>query len=123
MFGVTKFCNYLLGCIFTLLRDYRPFFSLLSEDKPILFVAAARIQRRALILSAYAYKIKYRQSNLHGNANACNRLPLKVKFSDPPELVKSVLLIHSLNDSPLTAHSIRRAIERYLISLQAYIHC
>lgn len=112
VFGATKFRNYLLGRTFTLLTDHRPLVSLLSENKPVPSVAAARIQRWALTLSAYAYKIKYREGSLHGNADACSRLPLEFKSADPPVPVESVLLIQSLNDSPLTAHLIQKEIER-----------
>lgn len=53
MFEVTWFRNYLLGFKFTLVKDHRPLVNLLSEEKPIPSVAAARIQRWALTLYAY----------------------------------------------------------------------
>ena len=112
VFGVTKFRKYLLGRTFTLLTDHRPLVNLLAEDKPVPSVAAARIQRWALTLSAYAYKIKYRKGSLNGNADACSRLPLRTKDVDsslPPEFV---LLLQQLNDSPVTKHMIAVEIER-----------
>ncbi|KAG8194442.1 hypothetical protein JTE90_011051 [Oedothorax gibbosus] len=79
VFVVTRFRNYLLGRSFTLLTDHRPLPSILSENKPVPPVAAARIQRWALTLSAYAYKIQFRKGSSNGNADACSRLPLQTR--------------------------------------------
>ncbi|KAG8191041.1 hypothetical protein JTE90_029484 [Oedothorax gibbosus] len=79
VFGITRFRNYLLGRPFTLLTDHRPLLSILSENKPVPPVAAARILRWALTLSAYAYKIQFRKGSSNGNADACSRLPLQTR--------------------------------------------
>lgn len=123
VFGVTKFRNFLLGRKFTLLTDHRPLVNLLSEDKPVPAVAAARIQRWALTLSAYAYQIKYRKGDSHGNADACSRLPLKFRYADPPVPSESVLLIQQFNDTPVTSHLIEMEIEKcpLLKLLRSYI--
>ena len=91
VFGVTQFRKYLLGRTITSLTDHRPLINLLSEDKLVPSVTAARIQLWALTLSAYSYKIKYRKGSLHANADACSHLPLSTKFADPPLLAESVL--------------------------------
>lgn len=91
MSGVTKFGKYLLGRTFVLLTDHRPLVNLLSEDKRVLCVAVARIQRWALKLSAYFYRIKYRKSSLHSNADVCSRLLLNTKHADPAVPAESVL--------------------------------
>ncbi|XP_054723056.1 uncharacterized protein K02A2.6-like [Uloborus diversus] len=111
VFGVTRFRKYLLGRNFTLLTDHRPLVNLLSEDKPVPTVAAARIQRWALTLSAYSYKIKFRKGNLHSNADACSRLPLATRYPDPPVPAESVLLLKQFDSSPVTSHLIAREIE------------
>ena len=38
-------------------------------------MAVSRLQRWAIILSAYAYTISYKHTKEHGNANCLSRLP------------------------------------------------
>ncbi|KAG8173468.1 hypothetical protein JTE90_024130 [Oedothorax gibbosus] len=123
VFGVTRFRNYLLGRCFTLLTDHRPLLSILSENKPVPPVAAARIQRWALTLSAYAYKIQFRKGSSNGNADACSRLPLQTRGEDSPVPVESVFLLSQLDDSPFTAHMLKEEVEKdpVLTQLKSYI--
>lgn len=123
VFGVTRFRNYLLGRSFTLLTDHRPLLSILSENKPVPPVAAARIQRWALTLSAYAYKIQFRKGSSNGNADACSRLPLQTRGKDPPVPMESVFLLSQLDDTPVTAHMLKVEVERdpVLNQLKSYI--
>ena len=59
-------------------------------------LAAARLQRWALILAAYSYKIEFRPTQEHGNVDGLSRLPLpEVTHSDPD--------INSLNVSQIEA--------------------
>lgn len=53
VFGVTKFREYLLGNTFTLITDHKPLLRLLSPDKPVPALAAARIQRWSLRLHVH----------------------------------------------------------------------
>ena len=59
IFGVKRFNQYLYGREFILVTDHRPFCKLFGHADGIRPVAAARMQRWALILSAYSYKIEY----------------------------------------------------------------
>ena len=61
IFGVKKFHKYLYGRMFTLQTDHKPLVTILGPKSaiPTLGLAAARMQRWALILSAYHYKIEY----------------------------------------------------------------
>ena len=76
VFGVIKFNEYLYGRSFTLLTDHQPLMTILDPKKGIPSLAAARLQRWAIILSAYKYIIKYKTSKAHGNADGLSRLPL-----------------------------------------------
>lgn len=69
VFGVRKFHQYLYGNKFTLLTDHRSLTSILSPLKSIPSMAAARMQRWALLLSAHDYTIEYRKGSLHANAD------------------------------------------------------
>ena len=59
VFAVRKFHQYLYGRQFTLMTDHRPLCKLLGSNQGVPSLAAARMQRWALILSAYQYVLKY----------------------------------------------------------------
>ena len=71
---IKKLHQYLYGRPFTLLTDHKPLLGLLEEEKPIPTLAAARVQRWALILAAYKYRLKYRSGNHNANADCLSRL-------------------------------------------------
>ena len=58
IFGIRKFQQSLYGCRFTHLKDHQPLTLLFGSKKAIPAVAASRIQRWAIQLSAYQYDIK-----------------------------------------------------------------
>ena len=66
---------YLYGKSFTLVTDHKPLMMLFGPKTGIPTLAAARMQRWSLILSAYDYNIEYRKSTDHANADALSRLP------------------------------------------------
>jgi len=76
VFGVRKFHQFLYGRKFTLYTDHKPLTSILGPKKGIPSLAAARLQRWALLLSAYNYQIEYKSTRDHGNADGLSRLPL-----------------------------------------------
>ena len=51
--GVKEFHQYLYGCTFTLITDHKPLTAIFGPKKGIPTLAAARLQRWALLLSAY----------------------------------------------------------------------
>lgn len=124
IFGVTRYRKYLLGRTFTLVTDHQPLVSLFSELKPVAPMAASRIQRWAVILSAYSYRIVYRKGALHANADACSRLPVEPPLPDLPEPADVVLLLDAIDDSPVTVHQLRSAVESdpFLRKVKEYIH-
>ncbi|UYV66064.1 K02A2.6-like [Cordylochernes scorpioides] len=114
VFGVTRFRNYLLGNSFTLRTDHKPLVTLFSENKGIPTIAANRIQRWAIILSAYQYKIEYIKGTSNTEADVLSRLPMftpepdsKEPDSEPVELV---LLMDALDSSPVTSDDIRKSL-------------
>ena len=72
--GVKKFHKYLYERKFSLITDHKPLSIILSPNKGIRSLAAARMQRWALLLSAYTYDISYRPTKLHAIADALSRL-------------------------------------------------
>ena len=90
-FGVMKFHQYLYGRKFTLVTDHKPLLAILGEKKGIPSLAAARLQRWAVLLSAYQYKIRFKPTQKHANA-------VQTAFPDspyqlPPDQRSSVLQI------------------------------
>ena len=76
IFGVKKFHQYLSGRHFTILSDHKPLQYLFKESNPLPVMASARIQRWALTLAAYDYKIVYKPGSSNANADMLSRLPL-----------------------------------------------
>ena len=76
VFGVQKFRQYLLGRKFQLITDHKPLVTIFHPQKGIPEMTASRLQRWAIILSAYDYEVRYQPSAQHGNADGLSRLPL-----------------------------------------------
>ena len=76
IFGIQKFYQYLYGRKFTLVTDHKPLITILNPRKGIPSLAAARLQRWALILALYQYEIEFKPTDKHSNADGVSRLPL-----------------------------------------------
>ena len=69
IFGIQKFHQYIYGRKFTLITDHHPLLAILGPKRGIPSIAAASMQRWALVLSAYQYDIVYRSTRDHANAD------------------------------------------------------
>jgi len=90
IFGLKRFWQYLYGRPFTILTDHRPLLTLLGPQKPV--HAAARLQKWALILALYNYRIEYRGTVAHADADSMSRLPLPQTWSPSCENVECYFL-------------------------------
>lgn len=77
IFGVKKFQKYLYGKCFTLVTDNQAIREIFNPKKNTPAVAAARLQRWAVQLSMFNYKIVYRPGKKMGNVDALSRLPIQ----------------------------------------------
>ena len=68
-------------------------------------MAAARIQRWALILAGYEYEILYKEGKKNGNADCLSRLPLKETVGVPLP-GETILLVERLDGTPVHAEEI-----------------
>jgi len=89
IFAVRQFHQYVYGRTFTLVTDHRPLCNILGEKEGIPPLAAARMQRWALVLSAYQYKMQHIPGNQNYCANYMSRLPSPCMKHDSAERVHS----------------------------------
>ena len=73
----------------------------MNEKEGIPALAAPRIQRWALTLSAYEYKISYEAGQTNGNADGVSRLPLPEMPESVPVLGETILLMEHLEGTPV----------------------
>ena len=99
VYGIKKFHQYIYGRRFTLVTDHQLLVSILGPKKGIPPLAAARMQRWTLILSAYSYDISYRATGAHANADGLSRLPLKT-LSVVPSSEQSILNVLQIKALP-----------------------
>ncbi|XP_037292446.1 uncharacterized protein K02A2.6-like isoform X1 [Manduca sexta] len=74
IFTVKKFHQYLYGRKFILRTDHKPLVSILGPSRGIPTMTASRMQRWAVILSAYDYEIEYIKTS-ENCADGLSRLP------------------------------------------------
>lgn len=112
VFGVRKFHQYLYGRKFTLLTDHRPLTTIFGSHTGIPSLAASRMQRWALLLSAHDYDIKYRKAELHANADGLSRLPLPDAHSEPPRSSlppqAGIFYFRQVEEAPITYAQVKR---------------
>ncbi|XP_045778737.1 uncharacterized protein K02A2.6-like isoform X1 [Maniola jurtina] len=78
IFSVHKFHQYLYGRHFTLRTDHKPLVSIFGPHTGIPTMVASRMQRWAIILSAYTFDIEYVRTDKNG-ADGLSRLPMTGK--------------------------------------------
>ena len=120
IYGVTKFHKYLYGRKFTLLTDHQALTIIFGSKKGIPSLAAARLQRWALILMAHQYEIKYRKSTEHANADVLSRFPVKKDSRLASEL--PVNYFTYTNDMPLSAKEISEETRKDLVLSKVLYH-
>ena len=111
IFAVKKFHQYLYGREFILYTDHKPLTTILGPKRGIPPLAAARLQRWALQLSAHQYKIQFRPTKAHANADALSRLPLQsTDTKRQPET--DIFTIRQLEALPITSTQLKRVTGR-----------
>ena len=105
IFGIKKFHKYIFGRYFTLITDHKPLLSILNAKTAVPSVAAARMQRWAIFLSAYTYNIEYKGTKKHANADSLSRLPVQGE-EDQDAAATAMFKVSFIDDLPITASDI-----------------
>ena len=108
VFGVRKFHQYLYGTKFTLVTDHKPLMAILGPKKGIPSLAAARLQRWAILLSTYTDDIKFRPTDVHANADGLSCLPLPTSEPLEPHSEINSFNILRMETLPATAAKIQQ---------------
>ncbi|UYV73747.1 hypothetical protein LAZ67_11000696, partial [Cordylochernes scorpioides] len=109
IYGVTKFHQFIYGRKFILITDHKPLVTILGSRSGIPTLSTSRLERWALILSAYTYDIKFRRTQDHGNADLLSRFP--VGCEEIPRL-NNVYALSFVEELPITAEEIATETEK-----------
>ena len=107
VYGVKKFHCYLSGRKFTLETDHKPLTVIFGSKKGVPAMAAACLQRWAILMSAYQYDIKFRPTQAHSNADGLSRLPLNEGLQEGHCEDPGVFNVSQLDCLPVTAAHLR----------------
>ena len=109
VYGVKKYHQYLYGRKFLLVTDHKPLLTILGPKKQFPTLAAARLQRWAVILSAHQYDIEFRATEKHCNADGFSRLPVPPTQPKQDVAPSSVFNLTQIASLPVDAEILRRA--------------
>ena len=112
VFRVKRFHTYLYGRQFTLLTDHKPLCTIFGPKKGVPPLAAACLQRWAVLLSAYHYDICYKSTQEHANAGCLSRLPLPHHPKEGETVDVQVFQLAQIDSLPVTHRQIQRTTER-----------
>ena len=104
VFGVKKYHSYLYGQQFVLKTNHKLLTHIFKETRATPTLASGRIQRWALILSAYSYTIKCKE---YSNSDALSWLPAPGSKREPPKPPEVVHLMEYLDSSQVSSAQIR----------------
>ena len=93
-----------------MVTDHKPLMTILGPKHGVPALAAARLQRWAVQLSAYSYDIEFRTTAKHANADALSRLPLQGSQHEEYTDAK-VLLCRQIEAIPIKASQIQQATQ------------
>jgi hypothetical protein len=112
VFGVKKFHQFLYGRKFTLVTDHKPLTTVLNPKKGLPTLAAARMQRWAMLLSAYQYDIEFRSTSEHANADGFSRLPIQTtNKGEESAIVASMFNLNQIDVLPLEVKQLKQATD------------
>ena len=109
VYGVQKFHSYLYGRSFTLYTDHKLLTAIFGSNKSIPPLAAAHLQRWALLLAGYNYRIVFRPTQAHANADSLSRLPLPHSEKDTKVPDAKLFNVQQIGTLPVTSAQLKTA--------------
>eukprot|EP00731_Ephydatia_muelleri_P011535 Em0006g429a len=93
----------------TVCQDHKQLLQLFDPQRGIPMQVSGRIQRWIMTLAVYKYKLVFKKTEEHGNADALSRLPMDGKQIEEEEEIPTelVLLFESLKDSPVDCSQVK----------------
>ncbi|CAA9999561.1 unnamed protein product, partial [Nesidiocoris tenuis] len=108
--GVFKFFHYLYNQRFTLITDHRPLVQIFGSKNKLPLLSATRMLHYALQLQIFNFDVKYRKSELHGNADALSRFPTtSEELQHMPQDEATILQLRQWETLPVTPQQVARA--------------
>ena len=120
IFGITKFHTYLYGRKFVLVTDHKLLTTIIGDKRGILSMAAARLQCWAIKLSAYTYKIKFRWTQEHANADCVSRLPMNSIVATGHSSEPALFNVSQIESLPVTVKQLAQATRKDRILSAVY---
>ena len=121
IFGIKRFQLYLYGRKFTLVTDGQPITRIFGPKSSVPPLAAARLQRWAVLLSGYNFDITFK--NLAGNANAdfLSRFPVQSLVDDEDLDPDEHYMFATVTDElPVTATEIDEGTKKDSLLVKVY---
>lgn len=115
IFGVKHFHQYLFGrdVPFILKTDHRPLLAIFGNKNGVSVMAASRLQRYAIFLSAYNYEIQYLSSEKNAVADYFSRASITNNPSEPECCEGGSYLNFIDNDMlPVSFHDIKQEVSK-----------
>ena len=104
VFAVKPFHQYIYGREFTFITDHQPLCKILGPKEGVPALAAARMQRWALLLSAYQYKIEFISGTSNKCADCMSRSPSFSKHNSAEKVYATV----AIDELPVTASQVAK---------------
>ena len=106
LFGCEKFKKFLLGCKFIVKNDHKPLQKLFGSNSSIPENCSARLQRWALRLSQFQYKVEYIKGSENVNGDFLSRFPLQ-ETSHVDEPYEMIFVVKAIDNLPITCDNIK----------------
>lgn len=123
VWGVRKFEHYLIGRHFILQTDNKPLTFIFHPEKSISATTSSRLQRYALYLAGLDYKVEFRPTKQHSNADGLSRMPLPLHHCDTQDgqVFQSDTVNEYFDCLPVTAKQISEMNDQFLEKIKGYV--